>query len=105
MQMILDIQIGFGNIKNQKTTPSLIWRSASVLCCLIGADENPTRAFLKGWECFLQDRGHVWKGSQEEENVFQGNGTYEPDDPSTEEVKFHVQEPEENVFDDLEVKI
>jgi hypothetical protein len=52
----------------------------------------------------LQDRGYVWNGSREEENVFEDNGTYQPDDPSTEEVKFKVQEPEENVFQDVEVQ-
>ena len=31
-------------------------------------------------------------------------GTYEPDDPSTQEVKFKTQEPEENVFDGEKVR-
>ena len=52
----------------------------------------------------LQDRGHVWQGSKEDENVFEdAAGTYVPDDPSTEEVKFKAQPPEENVFEDVKV--
>ncbi len=53
--------------------------------------------------CICQDRGYVWKGSKEEENVLDDHGSYQPDDPSTEEVKFKEQKPEENVFDGLEV--
>ena len=53
-----------------------------------------------------QDRGYVWKGSKEDENVFEdAAGSYVPDDPRTEEVKFKSQPPEENVFEDVEVRI
>ena len=52
----------------------------------------------------MQDRGYKWKGSKEDENVFKdAAGKYEPDDPSTQEVKFKPQEAEENVFDGEEV--
>ena len=37
--------------------------------------------------------------------MFQDNSTYQPDDPITEEVKFRTQQPEDNVFDDVEVNI
>ncbi len=54
----------------------------------------------------VQDRGYKWKGQKEDENVFKdAAGKYEPDDPSTQEVKFKKQEPEENAFDDLKVGI
>jgi hypothetical protein len=53
----------------------------------------------------LQDRGYEWKGSKEEENVFQDDaGSYEPDYPETQEVKFKEQKPEENVFEGVEVR-
>ncbi len=53
-----------------------------------------------------QDRGYVWKGQKDEDNVFKDEGgKYEPDEPSTQEVKFKTQRPEENVFEDVKVCI
>ena len=53
----------------------------------------------------MQDR-YKWKGTHIDENVFKdAAGKYEPDDPSTQEVKFKPQEPEENVFEDAEVGV